>query len=82
MYPVLTTITKSFKLIAKLGLSKSYILNIFLFREDDLKYLEFVSEVTNDVLDRGIFTNRLEHQSFFVNCVSSPPHRSHAKTSE
>ena len=29
-----------------------------IYREEELRYLEFVTEVTNDVLDRGIFTNR------------------------
>ena len=28
------------------------------FREDELRHLEFISDVTNDVLDRGIFSNR------------------------
>ncbi|ELT94082.1 hypothetical protein CAPTEDRAFT_214055 [Capitella teleta] len=27
-------------------------------REEEIKYLDFISDVTNDVLDRGIFTNR------------------------
>ncbi|XP_013387246.1 uncharacterized protein LOC106156514 [Lingula anatina] len=32
--------------------------------EDELKYLEFIKEVTNDVLERGIFTNRVLKQVF------------------
>ncbi len=31
-------------------------------REEDLKYLEFVADVTNDVLDRGIFTDRYDYK--------------------
>ena len=27
-------------------------------RDEELKYLKFVQDVTTDVLDRGIFTNR------------------------
>ena len=32
--------------------------NYHCFREDELRHLEFISDVTNDVLDRGIFSNR------------------------
>lgn len=32
--------------------------------EDELKYLDFVHEVTTDILDRGIFTNRMLNQVF------------------
>lgn len=32
--------------------------------EEELKYLDFVSDVTNDVLQRGIFTNRVLKQVF------------------
>ncbi|XP_064621434.1 spermatogenesis-associated protein 7 homolog isoform X2 [Lineus longissimus] len=35
-----------------------------LTREEELKYLEFVSDITSDVLERGIFTNRVLKQVF------------------
>ncbi|XP_072032623.1 spermatogenesis-associated protein 7 homolog [Amphiura filiformis] len=33
-------------------------------QEEELRYLEFVTDVTNDVLNRGIFTNRVLKQVF------------------
>ncbi|XP_067943007.1 uncharacterized protein [Watersipora subatra] len=32
---------------------------LVIFREEELSYLDFITEVTNDVLTRGIFTNRV-----------------------
>lgn len=37
---------------------------IFFHREEELKYLEFVKDVTNDVLTRGIFTNTVLKRVF------------------
>ena len=33
-------------------------------REEELRYLEFVTDVTNDVLNRGIYTNSVLKQVF------------------
>ena len=35
-----------------------YFLFNMLKREEELKYLDFIRDVTNDVLERGIFSNR------------------------
>lgn len=36
----------------------------FSHREEELRYLEFVTDVTNDVLNRGIYTNTVLKQVF------------------
>ncbi|KAK2169654.1 hypothetical protein LSH36_8g10012 [Paralvinella palmiformis] len=41
--------------------------------EEELKYLEFLTDVTNDVLDRGIFTNRVLKQ-VFANHIEKKQH--------
>ncbi|XP_019627568.1 PREDICTED: spermatogenesis-associated protein 7-like isoform X2 [Branchiostoma belcheri] len=38
--------------------------NRSMYREEELKYLEFVTDVTNDILARGIFTNKVLLQVF------------------
>lgn len=32
---------------------------VLLYRDEELEYLDFIGDVTNDVLTRGIFTNRV-----------------------
>lgn len=34
------------------------------YRDEELLYLDFITGVTNDVLTRGIFTNRVLHNVF------------------
>ena len=48
-----------------------YFLFNMLKREEELKYLDFIRDVTNDVLERGIFSNRLGFQTFIAMIIKS-----------
>ena len=41
------------------------------FREEEQKYLKFISDVTTDILARGIFSNRYVNTDGFLPAVQS-----------
>ena len=43
---------------------KINIINFLYFREEELKYLSFIKEVTDDIIARGITTNRVINNVF------------------
>lgn len=41
---------------------------VLFFREEELMYLEFIADITNELILRGIYSDRLVIVGFFLFC--------------